>query len=119
VAIAGTLAVGGAVTAIVVVFARWWLKHLDDRRAARIQLIADIRKLPDKQDPSRTELRELHAYARIRPHLPQETVWKVEGKPGANSEFAAVPSGRRGSLQPHTVAVLDDLARLEKQWRLI
>lgn len=108
--IAGGLGVAGLLAGVSNALIAYWLAQQKDRTSYRRVKIKEWRSEVQRWEWS--ELAGSAAYSEMRQHIRPEVVRDVE-----NDRLMIVPGGRGGD--PRTHILLDEIARIERQWGLI
>lgn len=117
-------AIAGGVASIIAPWAHWRIEIIRDKRNAQRKLLNDVRDQLHMR-PSNEDFSATLAYSRIKPYLSDTTIKVVEGGKNNSIEFLLSPNGGGVSLSRATQLgnyghlVLDELALLEKEWKLI
>lgn len=119
-AIAGLIS--GAIGSLVAPWALWGIEKRRKRHQARHDLIGKVREILSKPTQN-NEFRMLPIYSQLRPYLSDEAVAAIEGKHNSQSHTEVinivVGNSRNSGVNPYAQKVLDDVARLEKAWKLL
>jgi hypothetical protein len=101
---------GGIIGSLIVPWINWGVERRRTRQAKRRELIRSSRLL-FTTETDKTAIRNTEVYAKLRPHLRQSVVAAVETE-----------STEDGDRQPEDAfkeKLLEDIARIEKEWILI
>lgn len=114
--------ISGAIGSFIAPWASWGIEKRRKKQEAREALIAKVREILS-DPPQNDEFRMLPIYSRLKPHLSKKTVSAIEGKYDSKSHTEVIQivsgSGRYSGVNPYAQDVLDEVARLEKNWGLL
>ncbi len=106
----------GTIAPLWIPYINWGIKKRKMKFEARQSAIQSIYNLND-QDDNRIEFSKSSSYSKIRPYLSASL---VEGIEKGEKTIVIVAGGGRGSgVNPFWSKLLDEVAILEKKWRLI
>jgi len=116
--------ISGIVVSLVAPWVKWKLDLYKTRDQSRRELLLKIRTVLEDGEYTRDEFRNLPIYAQIRPLLSENIIRAVEGSyskgPGSREGIDIVDGqGRHSGVNPYKNKVLDDLARIESEWKLL
>ncbi|WP_404361320.1 hypothetical protein [Methylotuvimicrobium sp. KM1] len=103
----------GIVGSLVAPWAQWKIEETRERASARRKFIESCRTLIASEISSQ-EFRETPEYARLRPHLSERVRMQIE-----SDTIHIQMGGRGGGANNFAPKLLDEIATLEKKWKLI
>jgi len=104
--------VTGAAGSLIAPWAQWAVEKRRNRFSYQRELVASWRDAIERFDWPAGSFGDTAAYSSLRPHMRPETVQRLE------SRTAFVPADGRGELGEKHV-LLDEVAHIEKEWRLV
>lgn len=103
---------GGVVGAVATPWARWGVEKRRRRQDRRRELIRAVREAVDQEEfGSGADFMRTADYFAIRPHLKKEILELLEGGDPIDPETGMVVDERR--------RLLEEMSRLEREWKLI
>lgn len=104
--------IGGIIGSLIAPWVHWGVEKRRTRQAKRRELISSCRILLGTGLDKKT-FRETEVYSKIRPHLGRQVIDEIEEKDSKSTEDTAADTSRfRQNL-------LEDVARIEREWVLI
>ena len=104
---------GGIVGSLIAPWVQWGVERRRQRQAKRRELIRSGRSLLSTDIDKKT-FRETEVYSQLRPHLYQAVIDAIE-KDGSKENAQENEDGPEDFKSP----LLDDIARIEREWILI
>ena len=104
---------GGIVGSLIAPWVQWGVERRRQRQAKRRELIRSGRSLLSTDIDKKT-FRETEVYSQLRPHLYQAVIDEIE-KDGSKENAQENEDGPEDFKSP----LLDDIARIEREWILI
>lgn len=105
--------VSGAIGSLIAPWVAWGIEKKRSLLTARRDFLKDCRDSVH-QAPSREAFRDSPIYARLRPLLSPKTLERIETK-----TIIVQTGGRGGGVNNYAPAILDDIARIEREWGLL
>jgi len=103
--------IGGTIGSLVAPWIHWAVERRRTQLANRKEQIADLRRLATQMDLH--ELFDTAEYAALRPHLSTQALSRIEGQ-----RVVHIVMGR--DRQPSRENTLfDEIARIEREWKLV
>ena len=106
--------IGGAIASLLAPFVAWQIEKKKIRLETRRQLIAAARAFL-QVDHAKKEIAESDVYSRLRFFLNHELVKKLE----SDAILIELGGGRGAGVDNFSSKLLDEVARIEKEWDLI
>jgi len=104
--------IAGIIGSLIAPWVHWGIEKRKTRQAKRREMISSGRMLLSTDIDKKT-FRETEAYSKIRPHLQKHVVDEMEDKHTESVEGNATEPSR------FKQNILEDIARIEKEWVLI
>ncbi len=104
--------IGGIVGSLIAPWVHWGVEKRRTRQAKRRELINSCRVVLETGLDKKT-FRETELYSRIRPHLDRQIIKEIEKKDADPAEDSTADTTR------FKQTLLDEVARIEKEWVLI
>ena len=105
--------IGGVIGSLIAPWVRWGIEKRRLRQSKRRELISTCRMLL-ATDIDKTAFREAEFYSRLRPHLYRRVTDDIE-----SDDTAVSGEGEKPAADRFKKTVLEDVARIEKEWILI
>jgi hypothetical protein len=103
--------ISGTIGTLILLPFKWYIEQKKLRYHARKDLLLEIRNFLASNQYNQSTFGNTAEYSKILPHLSQPVIESIEGK------NTTIIIGRGGEVIK--TLVLDDLARLEKKWKII
>jgi len=115
----------GTIGSLIAPWVNWGIEKKKLKRKSQEDLMRSAREALSKEDLTNKEFRHLPIYSRIKPHLSEQAIKAIEGthRQDANTSNEAIivvmGEERNSGVNPFKNKVFDELAKLEKDWKLI